>query len=99
MGRRLEPDFTPAFSRDVKRLHKRHVNLAPLENVIELVCRNDSDALGILKQRHNMHALKGNWMGSHECHIANAGDWLVIWRSSDTIAVFQRTGSHDELFR
>ena len=46
-----------------------------------------------------MHALKEGWLGSNECHVANAGDWLLIWRSNESIAVFQRTGSHDELFR
>ena len=96
---RLQPDFTPAFSRDVKRLDRRHVDLAPLEEVIELVCRNDASALDELKRRHNMHTLKGSWLGSHECHVANAGDWLLIWRSSETVAAFQRTGSHNELFR
>ena len=96
---RLQPDFTPAFSRDVKRLNKRHVDLAPLEEVIELVCRNDADALDELKRHHNMHALKGGWLGSNECHVANAGDWLLIWRSNESIAAFQRTGSRDELFR
>ena len=96
---RLEPDFTPAFSRDVKRLDRRHVDFAPLEEVIELVCRNDTPSLDELRRRHNMHTLKGSWLGSHECHVANAGDWLLIWRSSDKVAAFQRTGSHDELFR
>jgi mRNA interferase YafQ len=96
---RLQPDFTPAFSRDVKRLNRRHVDLAPLEEVIELVCRNDASALDELRRQHNMHTLRGNWLGSHECHIANAGDWLLIWRSNEAVAAFQRTGSHDELFR
>lgn len=98
MGR-LEPDYTPAFARDLKRLSRRHYNLALLEEVIELVCKNDSDSVDELRRRHNMHVLKGNWAGSHECHVANAGDWLVIWRQSETVAAFQRTGSHDDLFR
>lgn len=98
MGR-LEPDYTPAFSRDVKRLAKRHVDLAPLEDVIELVCNNDAASLDELRRRHNMHMLKGGWLGSHECHVANAGDWLLIWRSDDSVAAFQRTGTHVELFR
>ena len=46
-----------------------------------------------------MHDLKGEWSGSRECHVANAGDWLVIWRDEDTFVTFQRTGSHDDLFR
>ena len=31
--------------------------------------------------------------------MANAGDWPVIWREGEGLAAFQRTGSHDELFR
>ena len=85
MGR-LEPDFTPSFSRDLKRLSRRHVDLEPLEKVIELICRNDSAALEELKRRHNMHTLRGKWLSAHECHVANAGDWLLIWRSNDTVA-------------
>ena len=53
----------------------------------------------MLRQRHNMHALSGAWQGSSECHVANAGDWLVIWADDGVTAYFQRTGSHDELFR
>ena len=96
---RLEPEYTPAFSRDLKRLAKKHVDLTPLEEVISLVCANDESSLEILKRRHNMHTLKGNWLGSHECHVANAGDWLLIWRANNTLAVFQRTGTHNDLFR
>lgn len=46
-----------------------------------------------------MHALKGAWAGSSECHVANAGDWLVIWKTGNGLAVIQRTGTHDELFK
>ena len=53
----------------------------------------------ILKRRHNMHRLSGSWAGRSECHVANSGDWLVIWSSNDNVAFFERTGSHDELFR
>lgn len=46
-----------------------------------------------------MRRPSGRWGGSNECHVANAGDWLVIWCTEGQIAFFQRTGSHDELFR
>ena len=42
---------------------------------------------------------KPEWLGSHECHVANAGDWLVVWRADNKLAVFQRTGSHDDIFK
>ena len=53
----------------------------------------------ILKRWHNMHRLSGSWAGRSECHVANSGDWLVIWSSNDSVAFFECTGSHDELFR
>lgn len=94
----LRPNYTPRFKKDLKRLRRKHVELAPLRAVMELVVQDMPEALGELKRRHGMHTLKGEWQGSYECHIANAGDWLLIWATSDTEAYFQRTGSHDELF-
>lgn len=99
MGR-LTADFSPAFSRDLKKkAARRGWDLAQLERVIDLVVENSPEAIAELRQRHRMHALSGNWAGRSECHVANAGDWLVIWSSNDKVAYFERTGSHDELFR
>lgn len=95
----LRVSFTPQFQRDSKRLKRKHVDLAPLKSLVDLVAQNTPEALDELRHRHNMHDLKGEWAGSRECHVANAGDWLVIWREGNGLAVFQRTGSHDELFR
>lgn len=100
MTARLKAKFAPAFSRDLKKkAAKRHWDLTELEKVIDLVLENSAESKSILRQRHNMHRLSGKWGGSIECHVANAGDWLVIWRTEGNIAYFQRTGSHDELFQ
>ena len=100
MNTRLEAKFTPAFSRDLKKkAARRNWNLGELENVIDLIIENSSESLNTLKTRHNMHRLSGKWGGSNECHVANAGDWFVIWRVDSGIAYVQRTGSHNELFR
>lgn len=100
MTGRLKATFLPAFSRDLKKkAAKRKWNLAELETVVDLILENTAESTEILKRRHKMHRLSGQWGGSSECHVANAGDWLVIWRTDDGVAYFQRTGSHDELFR
>lgn len=97
---RLTTDFSSAFRRDLKKkARKRGWDLSELEGVIDLVLENSPGSLELLRRRHNMHRLTGNWVGRSECHVANAGDWLVIWSSSDKVAFFERTGSHDELFR
>lgn len=95
----LEVQFTTQFQKDSKKLSKKHCDLAMLKEVVELVAADTAKSREILRQRHNMHMLKGRWSGSNECHVANAGDWLVIWKTGNGLAVFQRTGSHDELFR
>ena len=95
----LRAEFTPQFQRDAKRLKAKRVDLAPLKSLVGLVLRNTPEAFEELRRRHRMHDLKGSWAGGRECHVANAGDWLVIWREGEGLAVFQRTGSHDELFR
>lgn len=96
----LTADFSSAFSRDLKKKAKRrNWDLAALEKLVELVLENTPESLEVLKSRHNMHRLSGNWAGRNECHVANAGDWLVIWSSNEKVAFFERTGSHDDLFR
>lgn len=95
----LHSNFAPIFFRDVKRLKKKHVNTQPLRYVISLILQNDKASSEELIRRHNMHTLSGPWSGSFECHVCNAGDWLLVWAESDGVAYFQRTGSHDEIFR
>lgn len=100
MSVRLVAKFAPAFRRDLrKKAGKREWNLSELEVVIDLILENSFESMEILKRRHNMHRLSGKWEGSNECHVANIGDWLLIWCVDGDIAYFQRTGSHDELFR
>lgn len=99
MGR-LTAEFSAAFSRDLKKKARRHRwDLDELRKLIDLVIENTPESMEVLRRRHNMHRLEGNWAGHSECHVANSGDWLVIWSSNDEDAFFERTGSHDELFR
>lgn len=78
MGR-LTADFSTAFSRDLKKkAKKRSWDLGELQKFIDLVLENTSESKEILTRRHNMHRLSGNWAGHNECHVANAGDWLII---------------------
>lgn len=97
---RLTADFSTAFKRDLKKkASKRRWDLVKLQELITLVLENTIESHEILRRRHNMHELSGKWKGRTECHVANAGDWLVIWSANDKVAFFERTGSHDELFR
>lgn len=96
---RLQASFTSSFSRDLKKIKKRGLNLDDLLEVIDLIIQNTPESKDELRRRHRMHSLKGSWKGSSECHVANAGDWLIVWREHDGVAFLQRTGTHDEIFR
>ena len=97
---RLTADFSAAFSRDLKKKAKRrNWDLNEPQKLIDLVLENTPESLEILERRHNMHRLSGSRTGRNECHVANSGDWLVIWSANDESAFFERTGGHDELFR
>lgn len=74
----LVPEYTPSFRRDVKLLKRGHIDTPLLAEAMRLVCENTPESREELRRRHNMHYLRGDWAGSEECHVANAGDWLCV---------------------
>ncbi|MBS6969600.1 MULTISPECIES: type II toxin-antitoxin system YafQ family toxin [Eggerthella] len=40
----LKAEFTPAFKRDLKKLDKRHVDDAPLADVIDLIIESTTES-------------------------------------------------------
>lgn len=60
---KLKAQFAPSFSRDVKRLAKKHVDMCPLSEVIDLIIENTPESIETLKRRHDMHMFVGNWSG------------------------------------
>lgn len=89
MGR-LSAEFSAAFSRDLKKkAARRKWNLDELRKFIDLVIENTPESMAILRRRHNMHRLEGRWAERSECHVANSGDWLVIWSSNERVAFFR----------
>jgi mRNA interferase YafQ len=53
----------------------------------------------VLDPRHRDHKLSGNWIGRRDCHIEP--DWLLIYQVDEAanLIVFERTGTHSDLFR
>lgn len=92
-------DYTPRFRRDYKRVKRRGEDLSLLAEVIDLIAADTPAAQEELRRRHRVHRLQGPWDGARECHIANAGDWLLVWEVRDGVALLVRTGTHDEIFR
>ena len=86
-------DRSSKFKHEYRKIAKRGNNMDLLEDVITLLAHDIP-----LPQKYHDHALKGNWLGYRECHIAP--DWLLIYKieADVLILVLQRTGSHSDLF-
>ena len=88
----LTPVYTRQFEKDVKRLERRGKNLEKLKIITRsLVAEEQLDPL------HRNHKLIGNWQGRRECHIES--DWLLIYKKEEGRVIFERTGTHSDLFR
>jgi len=86
------PVYTRQFERDVKRVRKRGKNFEKLKIIARaLIAGKKLDAL------HRDHQLIGDYSGRRECHIE--ADWLFIYKLEEDRIIFERTGSHAELFR
>ncbi len=87
----FSPAYTKQFERDLKRLKKRGKNIAKLKIIIKtLLDESPLDAI------HRDHKLIGNWKGRRECHIES--DWLLIYKTEYDHIIFERTGTHTDLF-
>jgi mRNA interferase YafQ len=80
------------FEKDVKKSKKRGLNMEKLKEAITLLASESP-----LPARYRDHTLIGNYQGHRECHIEP--DWLLIYKKFDQNIVFERTGTHADLFK
>ena len=88
----LKPSYTKQFEKDWKRLQKRGKSKEKLKTVLSMLIDEEQ-----LPQRCRDHKLTGNYKGRRECHIEP--DWLLIYKVSESNIIFERTGSHSDLFQ
>ena len=86
------PSFTRQFDKDVKRMKRRGKNIEKIKIVIRSLIAEE-----MLDPIHHDHKLIGNWQGRRECHIES--DWLLIYMVESDRVVFERTGTHSDLFQ
>jgi len=86
------PVRTSRFKKDVKLARRRGKNLSKLRTVMGKLITDES-----LETRHKDHTLLGNYAGRRECHLEP--DWLLIYKLDGKDIVFERTGTHADLFR
>jgi mRNA interferase YafQ len=86
------PVFTRQFNKDVKRMQKRGKKLEKIKIIIRSLIEEES-----LDPIHRNHKLIGNWQGRRECHVES--DWLLIYKKEEDRIIFERTGTHSDLFQ
>jgi mRNA interferase YafQ len=88
----LKVQYRNTFAKDLKRVKKRNMDLNKLKAVMTLLAEEKK-----LPFQYHDHALIGNYSGHRECHIQP--DWLLIYKKQANLLIFERTGSHADLFK
>jgi len=87
----LIPSYTGQFAKDLKRMLKRGKSHEIIKDVIKKLINEER-----LGTNYRDHGLIGNYKGRRECHIDP--DWLLIYKKMEGEIIFERTGTHSDLF-
>ena len=86
------PVYTKQFEKDIKRCQRRGKDLEKFKLLARtLLAGHKPDTI------HRDHKLTGNLIGRRDCHIES--DWLLIYRMEGDALIFERTGTHSDLFK
>jgi len=86
------PIYTKQFEKDLKRCRRRGKNLDKFKILARtLISGKPLDAM------HRDHKLVGNYVGRRDCHIES--DWILIYKLDGQRLIFERTGTHPDLFK
>ena len=86
------PVYTRQFERDLKLALRRGKNLEKFK----IIARTLLAGLP-LDPIHRDHRLVGNYAGRRDCHIES--DWLLIYKIDGDHLIFERMGTHADLFK
>ena len=87
----LKPVFTKQFEKDIKLTVKRGKDKSKIRPVIIMLLKKE-----ILPARYHDHKLTGKFRQRRECHIEP--DWLLVCKVQEEVIIFERTGTHADLF-
>lgn len=87
----LIPIYTKQFEKDLKRNKKRGKNL----DKFKIIARSLLEGK-VLDPIHRDHKLTGDYVGRRDCHIES--DWLLIYKIDKKHVIFERMGTHSDLF-
>jgi len=87
-----QPVYLNRFEKDIKRMQKRGKDLNKFKEVVLKLMTGKT-----LERKYNDHLLTGNFANRRECHLEP--DWLLIYRFDAQQIIFERTGTHSDLFK
>jgi len=86
------PVYTNRFAKDLKLMMKRGYDPESLKAVMRALIDEKP-----LDRKQRDHVLTGNFKDRRECHVNP--DWLLIYHIDGDRIIFERTGTHADLFR
>ena len=86
------PVYTKQFTKDVKKTQKRGKNFDKFKVIAEMLLSGQP-----LNDIYKDHKLIGDYVGRKECHIEP--DWLLIYKIKKNQIIFERMGTHSDLFK
>ncbi len=88
----LKIKTTNKFEKEYKKAIRSGKDIKKLDSVfLKLVNELPLD------KKYNDHPLRRNHKDRRECHIEP--DWLLIYKIDGDYIIFERTGSHSQLFK
>ena len=86
------PVYTTRFKKDLKRMQARGGDVLNIKAVMQDLMEEK-----LLALKYRDHFLIGNFKDRRECRIEP--DWLLIYRLDGDMIIFERTGTHADLFK
>lgn len=86
------PVYTRQFARDLKLAVRRGKNIEKFKIMARTLLAGQP-----LDPIHRDHRLIGNYAGRRDCHIES--DWLLIYKREESSLIFERMGTHADLFK
>lgn len=80
------------FKKELKKQEKRGKEIKKFLEIAEKIAYEKP-----LDPKYKNHRLIGNFRGRWECHIEP--DWLLVYLKTDEEIIFERTGTHSDLFK
>ncbi len=88
----LKISYRNQFKKELKQQEKRGKDLKKFLEIAEKLAHEKP-----LDPKYRNHRLIGNFKGRWECHIEP--DWLFVYLKTEEEIIFERTGTHSDLFK